>query len=521
MRSETLRTYKTVHTWSGILAALLLFIAFYAGALTMFKAELVGWMRPVPLEVAQSVPLSVAPSLIDRTLALHPAARAQLTVTLNGDRAALSWPDGLGRTQRAWLDDRQQLVTEVDHAADAAAFVDMLHMTAGIPGGYALGAGIMGGVCLLYTLALISGVVVLLPTLIRDLFALRVGKNLKRMWLDAHNAIGILSLPFHLVIAVSVVAFGLGDTIYKIQDGLIYHGKLHTMMASQNPYFAEAPHGSGMPAAPLMPQDIIKRVVSAAPHFVPTSIVYRHVYQPGATAFVSGSDARQLARDGGFVLLDAVSGRFVDAEFLPGFGNAWSSLTSALYALHFGTYGGTTVRVMYLLLGLAGAFLFYSGNLLWIESRRKRMRGGNALPRQRRAAYVMASLSVGTAWGCVVAISSALVLAKALHGASYGPVQSAYYSVFLSCLGWALLRGGARAAVDLSALAAAMTALMPVLDILTRTVWATSSDAGWSQAAVTIDGGATLLALCWIWIWCATVRRVRAGAPDSVWSRPA
>lgn len=66
-------------------------------------------------------------------------------------------------------------------------------------------------VATLYTLALPSGVIVLLPTLAKKFFALRVGKNLKRMWLDARNVVGILSLPFPLVTVQSAVVFAYHD----------------------------------------------------------------------------------------------------------------------------------------------------------------------------------------------------------------------------------------------------------------------------------------------------------------------
>ena len=36
MRADHVRIYKSVHTWTGILSGLALFIAFYAGALTVF-----------------------------------------------------------------------------------------------------------------------------------------------------------------------------------------------------------------------------------------------------------------------------------------------------------------------------------------------------------------------------------------------------------------------------------------------------------------------------------------------------
>jgi uncharacterized iron-regulated membrane protein len=56
------------------------------------------------------------------------------------------------------------------------------------------------------------------------------------------------------------------------------------------------------------------------------------------------------------------------------------------------------VQWLYFLLGLGGAFLFYSGNLLWIESRRKRRQ-----VEQGRAQLVMARATVGICLGVCVA----------------------------------------------------------------------------------------------------------------------
>ncbi|MGE8473992.1 MAG: PepSY domain-containing protein, partial [Paraburkholderia hospita] len=43
MRTDLLRVYKTVHTWTGVICGLALFICFYAGAITMFKDQLIDW----------------------------------------------------------------------------------------------------------------------------------------------------------------------------------------------------------------------------------------------------------------------------------------------------------------------------------------------------------------------------------------------------------------------------------------------------------------------------------------------
>src|SRR5258706_6667875 len=219
MRSDLLRVYKTVHTWTGIICGLALFICFYAGAITMFKDQLTSWVTP-PATSTQLVRIDDTPALIGQVLASRPDAGKVFSLHFKDrDHAWLSWQTR-SRPQRttATLDAGGHLHVETDHPSDVAGFIDVLHMTAGVPGGFDVGMGVMGVVSLLYGLALVSGVIVLLPTLVKDLFVVRVGKNLKRMWLDAHNVIGILSLPFHLVMALSVVGLGLHDYIYHALD---------------------------------------------------------------------------------------------------------------------------------------------------------------------------------------------------------------------------------------------------------------------------------------------------------------
>lgn len=132
--------------------------------------------------------------------------------------------------------------------------------------------------------------------------------------------------------------------------------------------------------------------------------------------------------------------------------------------LHFGSFGGNPVRWMYLLLGLGGAIVFYTGNLLWIEPRRKKQRDAN-LPEQKRSTRVLGSLTVGVSLGCVIGISATLATTKWLPGlVSNVPAwhEGIYYAAFLLAVAWAFLRGAARSAYELLYVAVVLTALIPV-----------------------------------------------------------
>ncbi len=67
MRSDVVQLYKTVHTWTGITTGMFLFIAFYAGAITVFAEPLARWASsPAPVGLTA---LAQSDELIARTLA--------------------------------------------------------------------------------------------------------------------------------------------------------------------------------------------------------------------------------------------------------------------------------------------------------------------------------------------------------------------------------------------------------------------------------------------------------------------
>lgn len=531
MQSDVLRLYKSVHTWTGIIAGLVLFIAFYAGAITMFKEPLSQWVAP-PSVGAQAVSLGDAPRLIEQTLAAHPAAAREFTLQLRDTEsvpARLTWierspaGEGAAPTLTHWsasLAADGSLVATPQQPPGLARFIDVLHRTGSLPVDLHEGMLFMGIVSMLYALALVSGVIVLLPTLVADLFALRLGRNLKRQWLDAHNVIGIASLPFHIIMAVSAVVFGFHDQIYDSLEKAAYGGQQSLAMADYaRPSQAGKP--AGVAAAMISPEALLRRVREKSPGIEPVSMVYQHAGDSVARVIVIGEDPRYMLRKSASAVLGATDGRFINTAALPEQRNVWTRLVNAFFSLHFGAYGGEPVRWGYFFLGLAGAFLFYSGNLLWIESRRKAERKGDLPVAQRRNTLVMAAATVGICLGCVSGISLSIVAGKWLHGwvtDINAWHQYVYYGVFLISLVVAFLRGAARASVDLLWLAAVSAFAIPMTTVLAWAVPALGMWAYGSIASVGVDIGAFIGGLCFVWMACATRRRVRLGATDSVWS---
>ena len=186
--------------------------------------------------------------------------------------------------------------------------------------------------------------------------------------------------------------------------------------------------------------------------------------------------------------------------------------------LHFGSFGGNPVRWLYVLMGLAGAALFYTGNLLWVESRRRKRKGPET-PAQKLSGWVLGCLTVGVSLGCVAGISASLAATKwlpALVADLKAWHTGIYYAVFVAAIGWAFLRGASRGAVELLWLSAVFTLAIPLSSL--AGVWGIGG--AWSHAGSwPVDVTALLSVPVLLYIARRTRLRLRQGHSDSIWAQ--
>lgn len=514
--SDIVKVYQNVHIWVGISCGLMLFVAFYAGAVTMFEKPLERWATP-PVQLAPPPPLEDAERLLTAVLAQHPeaAARHSIIVTPTPEQPArVIWatrgerprqlveygasfaPDGSLQTQRL-------------RKAEAAALVDRMHQLLGLPLPDGIARNVMGAVALAYAVALLSGLIVLLPTLAKDVFALRAGtRNIKRMWLDAHNALGIFSLPFHLMIALTSVVFAFHDPFYDTQAKVLYGGGIDWGAHE------EAPTGT----APLPANELLARANAQLPGFEVYSFSFQRDEDGHLEAGITGLDLRHGTRARTYMRthLDPFTGT-VDTHDLPGRMDGWDEAVNAFFALHFGSYGGNPVRWLYVLMGLAGAMLFYTGNLLWVESRRRKQRGAETVA-QKRSAWLLGCLTVGIALGSVAGISATVAAAKWLP-ARVGDLafwhQAIYYAVFFASVAWAFARGAGRGAVELLWACALLTLAIPLSSV--AGAWGVGGS--WNHpGSWPIDLTAAAALPVFLLIARHMRRRMAVGHADSVWA---
>lgn len=523
MKPNTLRLYQTLHTWVGLMAGWALFIAFFAGAITVFHEELHAWQSPARISGATHGTANTDPAEVDRfvktLIATHPDAAVNTYISLPNDGEPefhAYWQDKAGE----WHGTSSTKIAEGKTAhedtwlknahAELANFLNQLHYSLGIPD---FGIYFMGVISVLYGIAIVSGVLLHLPRLKKDLFAVRPGRNLKKFWMDMHNVLGLFSLPFHLVFAITGALLCLSLVLMMAFNTLTFDGKLSAAIPRITTSVDEVKAADK--AAALLPADRLLAIAreNTDDNFKPNSLRYMHIGDANAQVEVRGSSERVLGHYGAIGIRAAAdqpeSGQILNNQ-TAGARDTNHALYSGVLALHYGAYGDLGVRIVYLLAGLAGAFVFYSGNLLWIESRRKLRQA-----EQPRVHRLLAQATVGVCIGCCVGISAMFISALLWPERA---VSITFYAVFAACIAWALVRPPVRAAIELLYTAAVVSVLVPVAnalitgDHLLRTI----GRGDWAVAG--FDLGALVLAVGYIALARVSQRRARSGPADSVWA---
>lgn len=530
MRNDVVRMYREIHSWVGIICGLFLFVAFYAGAISMFETSLQRWAS-APASANNFTALDKAPELIRRVFDEYPLAQRSAYIVLEQspeEPSRMRWEERIGsgdhpevRMHSVDLEANGNISVSQHQPLSVAQVVDDIHQQVGLLVDHEIGLLIAGVVSLLYGLALISGLIILLPTLVRDLFAVRIGKKLKRMWLDVHNVLGLFSLPFHLVMVFTAVVFTLHDQFYDSQDAWIYPAEPASLTLAKQVAAKQVAEPS---VALLAPGVIVENLRHLQPEFEPSILNYRQGRDGQLALYVTGINPRHHANraTGGSIQVNPYSGDVITTDYMPGTDSGWHLVVSSFFALHFGTYGGNFIRWAYFLLGLAGAFLFYTGNLLWLEVRRKKSRlSADGRPTQQsRSSRLLAALTVGVSLGCISGISLMIASAKFMPGivgeiipGGYGAV---YYLVFFTALAWAFSRGPARGAVELLFATAICTALIPAVSLLSLL----NVGVGWNHfdSTVLVDVVAVIGALSFLKIAQKTKQAISLPSKKSVWS---
>ncbi|WP_042792471.1 PepSY-associated TM helix domain-containing protein [Achromobacter insolitus] len=502
-----------LHTWSGLIFGWVLFAMFLTGTLAFFRPEITSWMQPEiqtrPASAAQSV------AAAQRYLSEHASDATRWFITPPSDREPLI--QLLYQSPKPKPGERGFVRVKLDPATGEAVtarqtrggdFFYRFHfeLETAFPWGRWL-ASIAG---MFMLVAIISGIITH-KKIFTDFFTFRPRKGGQRAWMDGHNALSVLGLPFHLMITFS----GLVLFMAMLMPAGILAVYENPRQYSDDVFKAFKIAPARKEPAPLVP--LAPLVAQAQEHWQGRvgRVTVNHPGDAGATVTLvrDAADGVSYGRLAPYMRFDGVTGALQEGEDEL---SATVRTAGVITGLHLGLFAEPLLRWLYFLVSLAGTGMVGTGLVLWIAKRRQKARPG---AREAFSLRLVDALNAGTVAGLFISVA-AFFWANRLLPADMPGRQlwetRAFFAVWGLSLVYAFLFQH-RKWRDLLAAAAATLALVPVVNALTtsRHLGVSLPAGDWVMAGfdLTCLAGALLLA------WMARKAARAAKAPGK--GRPA
>lgn len=346
------------HSWLGLIAGLGLLVIGVTGSLLVFRDEIDSLVAPEIMRVEASA-----------------AGRLSWERLLSA--AHVAWPGyevtGFGPRRDAGLADLVYVRKLGGHESQAGTLNPYTGIALGSPlnpsqtftgillelhytwfAGH-VGMLITGIFAVLFCLLGVTGVW-LYRDFWRHFFTLRWGRGARLFFSDLHKMIGISSVGFNIILGFTGAYWNLA---HVAEDGLGHHEN----PAGMEGHFYER-------SLPL------NRMTAEAAEHVP-GFETRWISFPSSkgediTLWGKVPDAGPFTSDyGSSAVFDASTGVLKKASAL-GDAGWWSVFTDSFSALHFGTFGGLPVKILWCLGGLAPGTLAVTGFMIWFRRHRRK-----------------------------------------------------------------------------------------------------------------------------------------------------
>lgn len=494
MKASFRQSMAWLHTWSGLLLGWLLLAIFATGLASYFKAEIHTWMRPelhAPADPVAAMARGV--DWIERNIPSVSEISLQAPGPRNPGMEAYWFSDdgyGFGMLDPA---------TGSPHVARdtlGGEFFYRFHFELMLP--YPWGRYLAGAAAMTMLIAIVSGIITH-KRIFKDFFTFRPGKG-QRSWLDLHNVLGVLSLPFHLMISFT----GLITLMSLLMPAAVienYRGDFDAYYAAFDQAAQVSPAGVAAPLTAIEPvlrdaaqrwSDSLSAVRIVAAHDTASRIVVE----------------RRLAGRVGYrpdaLVYDGVTGRFVAAVPRPG---AVVATEETLYGLHMGRFSGALLRWLYALSGLTGYAMIATGLILWVVKRRPRHGTLTAANR------VIDRLNAGAVAGLPVAMAAFLLANRLLPFAQEGRAgveTEVFVAALVAMLAASLVAPRRSLWIVLMAIAALAFLALPLVNALTTSRGLNHSLVDGDSVMAAFDATLLMIGLGFGIACAAICRRLRA-----------
>lgn len=394
MKSETLKNALNAHGWVGLIISLPLFIVFWAGAITFFQPELEQWATlpyyNIDTEAKKRGDSIDYNNLVEEQIKTHGV--------LPGERISLLFPNEKSPYLKMYFpvpvapEKQSEKENIVDQPVEAkkvkkkylgllidpysgevftehspfefAHFLYELHYNLQLP----QGLYIVGIITLFFFVITITGVVVQLKKIVKNFFLYRKDQTTRSQMTDMHNVIGVISLPYAIMYALSGVILNLLILVQIPSVLVLYKGDLNGVTQDAGFYT----HKSEAIGESIKMPDL-KAFADSLSQEHQAEITRLNIYGYGdksAVLHVSGLYNSGFNKP--FARFYQVSTNSFPEQMNIAEDNVFVTGLQMLYSMHFANYAGTDMRLIYFVLAIAFCGMIIAGNVLWVIKRQKK-----------------------------------------------------------------------------------------------------------------------------------------------------
>jgi len=472
MKEHFRQSMDWLHTWTGLVVSWVLLFIFVTGTAGYFDTEIDRWMQPeVPATIAQPPIEQIVAAAMARLRQQAPAAERWF-INLPTDRSEphlrIRWQSAQAADGTHTANGNEQLDSTSGKPLDVRATGGgqflykmhyRLHYLSKDVAYWAVGVATM-----FMLVALVTGIIVH-KKIFADFFTFRPGKG-QRTWLDAHNALSVLSLPFQLMITYSGLIF-FAITLMPLIVAAYYAPGEPGRQSFRTEFergIEVKPAGIAAPLTPIAPLLNFAQTRWGA-GVQQYRIEIRH--PDDANARISMRYALDSPSHYSEVLVfDGVSGALLTIQ--PPAPSSAKAVRDIFIGLHVGRFADSLLRWLYFASGLLSVGMIATGLVLWTMKRRQRAEQQNGTT--HFGLRLVERLNIGTIIGLPIAIAAyfwanrLLPLDLPQRGAWEAHIL---FIVWAAMLLHATLRPPSRAWIEQFGLAAAAFALLPVLNAIT------------------------------------------------------
>ena len=423
------------HTVSGIVISFALYVIFFAGAFTLFKDEFYQW-EDVKARQAITKPIDYD-AMIENIRKKQPAFNLDDDMYIYLPTAHKPRVNFFGHitTKGKTAEDhfhgqyypQSNELTLGEEQTTIGETLYRLHFFDQVP--FYIGRYISGFVALFFLFAVLTGVLIHWRNIVSKFYGFSLKGSLKQIWTSSHTVFGLLGLPFQLMYAITGAYYILSILILLPVVFVFFGGDQQKVINMLRP-------SSGIvldEKSPLTNKNItisktLDNIRAQYPGFEIQTVNIRHYSREDAVLAVYGKDPSYFSGDGEMAV--RLKDGKTEVEMMPGKKSYVQSVLYGIAGVHFATFGGILLKIVYFFLAIVTCFVIISGVLLWKEARNKK----NYTARQKLFHHRVTMSYLAICFGLFPATAILFIAGRVIPGTLVNHVSFVNNTFFLSWL---------------------------------------------------------------------------------------